>query len=100
MAMPSLTLLGLDLFPERKGLAASCQAFVLTGGNSIVAGAMAPWAQASASRLAWVSAGCTTAGLAGWLVFRRRCVSAPGGDDGRGKPVEQAGEGEKTEGTV
>ena len=36
MVMPSLTLLGLDLFPEQRGLAASCQSFIQSGSNSIV----------------------------------------------------------------
>ncbi|MEJ2110638.1 MAG: multidrug effflux MFS transporter, partial [Acidobacteriota bacterium] len=31
LAMPSLTLMGLDLFPTQKGLAASCQAFIMLG---------------------------------------------------------------------
>jgi MFS transporter, DHA1 family, multidrug resistance protein len=36
IAMPSLTLLTLDLFPEQRGLAASCQGFISLGANSIV----------------------------------------------------------------
>ncbi len=36
IAMPSLTLLTLDLFPETRGLAASCQGFIALGANSIV----------------------------------------------------------------
>jgi DHA1 family bicyclomycin/chloramphenicol resistance-like MFS transporter len=35
-AMPSLTLMGLDLFPSQKGLAASCQGFLILGSNSFV----------------------------------------------------------------
>ncbi|MBN2320719.1 MAG: multidrug effflux MFS transporter [Acidobacteria bacterium] len=35
-AMPSLTLMGLDLFPSQKGLAASCQGFIILGSNSLV----------------------------------------------------------------
>jgi len=35
-AMPSLTLMGLDLFPSQKGLAASIQGFIMLGSNSIV----------------------------------------------------------------
>jgi DHA1 family bicyclomycin/chloramphenicol resistance-like MFS transporter len=34
IAMPSLTLFTLDLFPEQKGLAASCQGFIGLGANS------------------------------------------------------------------
>ena len=36
IAMPSLTLLGLDLFPTQRGLAASCQGFISLGANSMV----------------------------------------------------------------
>jgi len=36
IASPSLTLLTLDLFPEQRGLAASCQGFISLGANSIV----------------------------------------------------------------
>ena len=36
IAMPSLTLMTLDLFPTQRGLAASCQGFVSLGANSIV----------------------------------------------------------------
>lgn len=35
-AMPSLALKGMDLFPAQKGLAASCQGFIMLGSNSIV----------------------------------------------------------------
>jgi len=42
VAMPSLTLLALDVFPEQKGLAASCQSFVQVGLNSLTAGVLAP----------------------------------------------------------
>jgi len=36
IAMPSLTLMTLDLFPTQRGLAASCQGFISLGFNSIV----------------------------------------------------------------
>jgi DHA1 family bicyclomycin/chloramphenicol resistance-like MFS transporter len=37
LAFPTLTLLALDLFPEQRGLAASCQSFISTGGAALVA---------------------------------------------------------------
>lgn len=40
--MPSLTLLGLDLFPTQRGLAASCQGFIQTATNSLTAAIVAP----------------------------------------------------------
>lgn len=70
-AMPGLTLLGLDLFPDRKGLAASCQAFLLTGGNSLAAGLVAPLVQGTPLRMALVSGLLMLAGMAsGWLARR------------------------------
>ncbi len=42
LTMPSLTLMALDLFPQHRGLAASCQGFLQSGFNSIMAGAIAP----------------------------------------------------------
>jgi DHA1 family bicyclomycin/chloramphenicol resistance-like MFS transporter len=47
IAMPSLTLLTLDLFPLQRGLAASCQGFISLGFNSLVSAFVA---------LAWGSA--------------------------------------------
>lgn len=37
LAFPTVTLLALDLFPLRRGLAASCQTFLQTGGAAVVA---------------------------------------------------------------
>lgn len=52
LTMPSLTLLALDLFPQRRGLAASCQSFVQTGGNALIAAVLAPLLWSSAPQLA------------------------------------------------
>ena len=42
LAMPCLTLLALARFPEQRGLAASCQMFLQTIFNALVAGVIAP----------------------------------------------------------
>ena len=42
LAMPCLTLLALDPFPEQRGLAASCQMCLQAGPNGLVAGVLAP----------------------------------------------------------
>ena len=42
--MPSLTLLALDRFPAQRGLAASCQMFLQSMNNSVLAGVIARWA--------------------------------------------------------
>ncbi|MFA7267846.1 MAG: multidrug effflux MFS transporter [Sterolibacterium sp.] len=46
LAVPSLQLLALDLFPEKRGLASSCQGVVQTGANTLTAAVLAPllWA--------------------------------------------------------
>jgi DHA1 family bicyclomycin/chloramphenicol resistance-like MFS transporter len=46
-SMPTLTLVGLDFFPAHRGLAASCQAFLLTAGNAFTAGVLVPLVSAS-----------------------------------------------------
>ena len=76
---PTLTLRGLDVFPERKGMAASCQAFLITGANAITAGLVSPMAQGSVLRLAVVAWGLMAAGsLAALLHFRGTTVGGPG----------------------
>lgn len=64
MSLPTLTLLGLDFFPKHRGLAASCQAFLLTSANALTAGLLTPIASTSPLRLALSSAGLLMLGLA------------------------------------
>lgn len=52
LALPSLTILALDQFPRQRGLAASCQGFVMSAGNSLNAAFLAPAFWASPLRLA------------------------------------------------
>ncbi len=66
MAMPSLQLLALDLFPEKRGLASSCQGVVQTGTNAFTAAVLAPLLWATPLTLALGMAGFLTLGL---LVF-------------------------------
>ena len=63
LAMPSLVLFGLDIFPAQKGLASSCQTFLMTMLNTLTAGVLSPLANASPARLAVVSAALTGTGL-------------------------------------
>jgi len=71
LSMPTLTLIGLDYFPARRGLASSCQAFILTAGNAVTAGLLAPFAATSPLRIALVSASLTLVALC-CLPFIRR----------------------------
>lgn len=76
LAMPSLTLLALDLFPDRRGLASSCQSFVQVGLNAVVAGVVAPLAWGSPLSLALAMVGFVVSGLVMFLVWARRPAAA------------------------
>lgn len=52
LAMPSLTLIALDLFPAQRGLAASCQSFLQSAANAIAAALLAPLLWSSPLKLA------------------------------------------------
>ncbi len=67
---PVVTLLVLDLHPERRGMASSLQAFVAAMINGIVAGVVAPLVMHSAAGLALTSMGLMLVGLAAWGLFR------------------------------
>ena len=69
LAMPNLTLLGLDLFPHNKGLAASIQAFVHSAGTALVAGLVTPIAHGSALGLAVAMALLLLAGCCCWIIY-------------------------------
>jgi DHA1 family bicyclomycin/chloramphenicol resistance-like MFS transporter len=69
MAMPSLTLMALDLFPTRRGLASSCQSFTQSSGNAIVTAIIAPLAWGSTLSLSTTMAILLTAGLVAYSVF-------------------------------
>lgn len=73
MAMPSLTLLALDLFPLQRGLAASCQGFFTLGANSVIA-AFLPLVWKTPMTLAWTQAVSLSVGLATTLLFYRIMV--------------------------
>ena len=53
LAMPSLTLLSLDPFPDQRGLASSCQMFLQSIFNGLVAGVIAPAMWGSTHTLAF-----------------------------------------------
>lgn len=59
--MPGLQLLALDLFPDRRGMASSCQGTVHTGINALVAGVVVP--------LLWGSTLTLAAGMAIFLLL-------------------------------
>jgi DHA1 family bicyclomycin/chloramphenicol resistance-like MFS transporter len=71
LAMPNLTLLALDRFPDRRGLAASCQGFIQTAFNTLAAGFIAPLLWATTLRLAAGMATLLACGGLACLAWRR-----------------------------
>jgi len=61
IVMPGLQLLALDLFPDRRGMASSCQGTVHTGINALVAGVVVP--------IFWGSTLALAAGMAIFLLL-------------------------------
>ena len=72
MMVPVVTLLVLDLAPERRGMASSLQAFIGSMANGLVAGAVAPLVMHSTIALAAASLGMLCIGLTAWLWVRRK----------------------------
>ena len=83
LSMPSLTLIGLDYFPQHRGLASSCQAFLLTAGNALTAGLIVPLVSASPALMAGAAAVLMFAGLlCTWslsTVMRKAALASPEG---------------------
>ncbi len=82
LAMPSLTLMALDLFPDQRGLAASCQSFVQTSGNAIATAVVAPLVWASTQTLAAGMAVMLAVGLGAFLVYLAVAGSGAGHAEG------------------
>ena len=72
LMVPVVTLLVLDLYPERRGMASSLQAFIGSSANGIVAGVIAPLVMHSTVGLAAASLGLMCVGLGGWLYLHHR----------------------------
>jgi DHA1 family bicyclomycin/chloramphenicol resistance-like MFS transporter len=67
MMVPVVTLMVLDLVPERRGMASSLQAFVGSTANGFVAGVIAPLVMHSAIALAATSLAMMSIGVVSWL---------------------------------
>lgn len=72
LMVPVVTLLVLDLHPERRGMASSLQAFVGSAANGIVAGVIAPLVMHSTRALAIASLLMMSVGLVSWLFVKLR----------------------------
>ena len=72
LMVPVVTLLVLDLHPERRGMASSLQAFIGASANGLVAGLIAPLVMHSTALLAASSLAMMCVGLIAWFYVRRR----------------------------
>ncbi|WP_228488027.1 multidrug effflux MFS transporter [Rhodocyclus gracilis] len=71
LAMPILTLVALDPYPEKRGLAASCQTFLQSGCNAFAASIIAPALWGTTLSLAFGMGGLMLlGGTAAWLHWR------------------------------
>ena len=72
LMVPVVTLLVLDLVPERRGMASSLQAFVGSIANGVVAGVISPLVMHSALGLATASLLMMCIGLTSWMYLHHR----------------------------
>lgn len=71
LMVPVVTLLVLDLYPERRGMASSLQAFIGSVANGVVAGVISPLVMHSTRALAVASLLMMGIGLVAWIFVRR-----------------------------
>ena len=72
LMVPVVTLLVLDLYPQRRGMASSLQAFIGSSANGLVAGVVAPLVMHSATALATTSLLLMLIGLVAWVYLHHR----------------------------
>ncbi len=72
MMVPVVTLLVLDLHPERRGMASSLQAFIGSSANGLVAGVISPLVMHSTVALAASSLAMLSVGVLAWVGLHRR----------------------------
>jgi DHA1 family bicyclomycin/chloramphenicol resistance-like MFS transporter len=71
LMVPVVTLLVLDLDPQRRGMASSLQAFIGSAANGFVAGAVAPLVMDSTRELAVASFAMMSVGLMAWVLVKK-----------------------------
>lgn len=76
LATSALTLLALDPFVSERGLAASCQTFLQSGANGLVAGLIAPMLWSSTQTMAAGMAGFAALGALATLLYMRSMATA------------------------
>jgi DHA1 family bicyclomycin/chloramphenicol resistance-like MFS transporter len=75
LVVPAVTILVLDSFPTRRGMASSLQSFVGGTTNGLVAGVLTPLVMGSTLKLAAAAMLLSLAGVAFWLGAKR--LTAP-----------------------
>lgn len=70
--VPVVTLMVLDLYPARRGMASSLQSFVASAANGIVAGVVSPLVMHSTVAMAFTALLMLAVGLGAWLLLRQR----------------------------
>ena len=76
LMVPVVTLMVLDLVPDRRGMASSLQSAVAAAANALVAGVLAPLVMHSTLALAVASMALMSIGLVAWLWVKPRLVAA------------------------
>jgi DHA1 family bicyclomycin/chloramphenicol resistance-like MFS transporter len=71
LMVPVVTIMVLDLAPERRGMASSLQAVTGSVANALVAGVLSPLVMHSALALALTSLGLMSIGLISWWLYKR-----------------------------
>lgn len=69
---PTVQLMLMDLFPDRRGMMSSCQGFAQVLVSALTAGVVSPLLSDSAQHLVLGSAAFYLTGLSFWLVYQRR----------------------------
>lgn len=72
LVVPVVTILVLDLFPHRRGMASSLHAVIGSLANALVAGVLVPLVMHSMLALAWAALGMGAVGLVSWAWVTRR----------------------------
>ena len=72
LMVPVVTLLALDVDPQRRGMASSLQSFVGASTNGLVAGVVAPMVMHSTQGLAFMSLGMLCVGVFSWMYLHHR----------------------------
>jgi len=73
LAMPGLSLLGLDMFPARRGMASAVQGFMQMGSNALLAAFVVTLLAVSVQLLALGQLVIALSALSVWLIFLKVC---------------------------